>query len=214
MDKTNLEILYDSIKGFEELGVSLPKETQAKLDELEEQLITSEVLPALTKDIEPRLSKIQRELVLVVEYKPGEPISVALSRKTNITELLKAKRLEIDPQVEHKTYQQKPKPLSRIAPRTGLCIYRKDGTILQERDAATTFTKAIIEADILRVRSLGLRLCGMNIVSTTIDSKYGKAQREVGRGLYVLTHSNTNCKKQILEKINQMLNMEWTIKIV
>lgn len=50
------------------------------------------------------MSQIQRELVLVVEYKSGEPISVALSRKSNIAELLEAKRLEPDPQVEHKEF--------------------------------------------------------------------------------------------------------------
>ena len=96
---TKLEILYKSIKGLQDLGLPLNDETLKAADELEEQLIKTEILPTLSKDIEPRLSQIQRELVLVVEYKPNEPISVALSRKTNIAELLNAKRLEIDPQV-------------------------------------------------------------------------------------------------------------------
>ena len=96
---TKLETLYASIKGLEKVGLTLTDEMLKKADELEEQLIKTEVLPTLSKDIEPRLSQIQRELVLVVEYKPGEPISVALSRKSNIAELLEAKRLEPDPQV-------------------------------------------------------------------------------------------------------------------
>ena len=89
----------------------------------------------MSKDIEPMLSQIQRELVLVVEYKPGTPISVALSRKTNIAELLDAKKLEIDPEVEHKEIGPRRKKVEKIAPATGLYIHLKDGEINQEKDA-------------------------------------------------------------------------------
>lgn len=88
-----LEILYNSIKGFQDLGMPLDEKTLKAADELEEQLIKSEILPMISKDIEPLLSQIQRELVLLVEYNPGEPIQVALSRKTNISKILNAKSL-------------------------------------------------------------------------------------------------------------------------
>ncbi len=211
---SKLETLYNSIKGLEKVGLPLTEEMLEKVDELEELLIKTEVLPTLSKDLEPRLSQIQRELVLVVEYKPGEPIRVALSRKTNITELLKAKRLEIDPQVEHKDGGHRSTKKGQIAPRTGLCIYRRDGSILQEHDAATTFTSAIVEAGLLRVRQLDLRFCRINIVSTTKDKKYGGAQREVEPGLYVLTHSSTADKKKMLDRISNRLNLGWKVEIV
>ena len=181
---------------------------------MEEQLIKTEVLPTLSKDIEPRLSQIQRELVLVVEYKPGEPISDALSRKTNIAELLEAKRLEPDPQVEHREFGPRTTKQEKKAPGTGLCVYRRDGSILQEHDAATTFVAAIVEAGPLRVRQLGLKYCRINIVSTTKDQKYGHAQREIERGLYVLTHSNTKDKKKMLDRISNALHLGWTVEII
>ena len=211
---TKLEILYKSIKGLQDLGLPLNDETLKAADELEEQLIKTEILPTLSKDIEPRLSQIQRELVLVVEYKPNEPISVALSRKTNIAELIDAKRLEADPEVEHKEFGPRKTKRTQIAPKTGLCIHRKDGSILQEHDAATTFTSAIIEAGLLKVRELDFKFCRINVVSTTKDKKYGHAQREAAPGLYVLTHSSTKDKKKMLEKINSALNMGWQIEIV
>jgi hypothetical protein len=185
-----------------------------KADELEEQLIKTEVLPTLSKDIEPRLSQIQRELVLVVEYKPGEPISVALSRKTNIAELLEAKRLEPDPQVEHMEFGPRTTKQEKKAPGTEICVYRKDGSILQEHNAATTFVAAIVEAGPLRVRQLGIKYCRINIVSTTKDQKYGHAQREIERGLYVLTHSNTKDKKKMLDRISNALHLGWTVEII
>lgn len=211
---TKLEKLYAGIKNLQDLGLPLNQETLKAADDLEEQLIKEEILPAMSKDIEPLLSKIRRELVLVVEYKPGTPISVALSRKTNISEIIEAKKLEIDPEVAHREGGHcKPQTDERAA-NTGLIIHTKDGRVIKEKDAASTFTEAIMQAGVLRVRQLGLKSCGINIVSTTKDKKYGNAQREVQPGLYVLTHSNTKEKKKWLDKISAALNLGWDVEIV
>jgi hypothetical protein len=184
------------------------------VSELEEDIIKKEILPVVTETIAPALKQVQRELVLVVDYHPGQPISVALSRKTNISELIDAKLLEADPEVEHNEFGPRKNKRTQIAPRTGLCIRRKDGSILQEHDAATTFTAAIMEAGLIKVRELDVRFCRINVVSTTKDKKYGHAQREAAPGLYVLTHSSTKDKKKILDKINTSLKMGWKVEIV
>lgn len=211
---TKLEKLYASIKGLQDLGLPLNQETLKAADDLEEQLIKEEILPAMSQDVEPLLSKIQRELVLVVEYKPGSPISVALSRKTNISEIIEAKKLEIDPEVAHKEGGHRKLKVEQKAPNTGLVVHKKDGTIIQEKNAATTFTEAIRQAGLLNVRSLGLKYCGVNLVSTTKDKKYGNAQREVAPSLYVLTHSNTKDKKKMLDKISNALQLGWKVDVI
>lgn len=53
------------------------------------------MLPALSQDIAPRLNPIKRDLVLVVEYHPGQPIIVALSRKVKIRDFVGAKALTL-----------------------------------------------------------------------------------------------------------------------
>lgn len=211
---SKLEKLYTSIEGLQDLGLPLNEETLKAVDELEEQLIKSEILPAMSKDIEPLLSQIQRELVLVVEYKPGAPISVALSRKTNITELLDAKKLEVDPEVAHREIGPRYKKVERLAPVTVLCVHLRDGSVIQEKDAATTFTKSIIKAGLVSVRNLDIKICGINIVSTTKDKKYGSSQREAAPGLYVLTHCSTKDKKKVLDRISSALDLGWTVEIV
>ena len=211
---SRLSDLYKAMETLRKEGLSLNEDLERQVNELEEDIIKKEILPIVTENIEPALKQVQRELVLVVDYHPGLPISVALSRKTNITELIDAKRLEADPEVEHKEFGPQKTRKGQIAPRTGLCIYRKDGTMLQEKDAATTFVSAITEAGLIRVRELNIMCRHINIVSTTLDKKYGKAQREVERGLYVLTHSSTQQKKSILDEINKSLNMGWNIEIV
>lgn len=204
---TKLEKLYASIKGLQELGLPLNDETLKAADDLEEQLIKTEILPAMSKDIEPRLSQIQRELVLVVEYKPGTPISVALSRKTNIAELLDAKILELDPQVEHRTLGKRNKPVERLNGKTILRVTFPDGTVIQDPKAKNTFAETIRRIGLLQVRNLGISFCGVPIVSNTLDNKYGQAQIPVENGLYIMTHSSTHDKKKQLDKISKELRI-------
>ena len=211
---SRLSDLYKAMETLRKEGLSLNEDLERQVSELEEDIIKKEILPVITETIEPALKQVQRELVLVVDYHPGMPISVSLSRKTNITQLIDAKRLETDPEVEHKEFGPRKNKRTQIAPKTGLCIRRKDGSILQERDAAATFTTAIIEAGLMRVRELNVRFCRINIVSTTRDKKYGNTQREAAPGLYVLTHSSTKDKKKMLDKISKALNMGWRIEIV
>ena len=89
---TKLEKLYSIIENSRDVGVKLPKGVLQQVEELEEGIIKEEILPALSGDIAPRLERIKRDLVLVVEYHPGEPISVALSRKAKISEIMGAKK--------------------------------------------------------------------------------------------------------------------------
>ncbi len=205
--------LYKAMETLRKENLSTD-ELEKQVGILEENIIKKEILPIVTQSIEPALKQVQREIVLVVDYVPNAPISVHLSRKSNITEILDAKRLEIDPEVEHREFGPRQKRTSKIAPKTGLCIHRSDGSILQEHNAASTFIAAIQEVGLLKVRSLDIRFCRINIVSTTKDKKYGSAQHEVEPGLYVLTHSSTKDKKKILDKINSVFNMGWYVEII
>ena len=210
---SRLSKLYDAMQTLRNEGLAL-EDIENQVSQLEEEIIQKEILPIVTESIAPALKDVQRELVLVVDYVPNAPISVHISRKSNITKILDAKRLEIDPEVEHQEYGPRYKRTSNIAPRTGLCIHRKDGSKLQKYNAAQTFIAAIQEAGLMRVRSLDIRRNRINIVSTTIDKKYGGAQHEVSPGLYVLTHSSTIEKKKILDRINAALKMGWNVEII
>ena len=81
-----------------ELGDDLLKQTS----DLEQEIIKNEILPVVSEKIEPIISQIQRELVLVVDYVPNEPLSVRISRKRNFTEQMETIEIVPDPQVEHK----------------------------------------------------------------------------------------------------------------
>ncbi len=77
---TKLEKLYNSIQSLKELGVQLPNELLDETNRVEEEIIKNDVIPLLEETISPMISQIQRELVLVIDYIPDEPITVRLTR--------------------------------------------------------------------------------------------------------------------------------------
>jgi hypothetical protein len=194
-------------------GISIDEKLEKQVSELEENIIKKEILPVVTETIEPALKQVQRELVLVVDYHPGLPVSVSLSRKANIAQLIDAKLLEADPQAQHKE-GKKGIAKSHVSPKTGLCVYLPDGSFIQEPKACDTFIKAIQLAGVMQVRELGMSFCHVPLVSNTIDAKYGRAQHPVGNGLYVLTHSSTAAKKQQLDRISKALKLKWKVDII
>lgn len=207
---SKLEDLYEGKKRLERAGYKLTAEQLQDLDGLEEELIKTEVLPTLSKDIEPRLSKIQRDLVLVVEYHPGESISVALSRKKNITELLDAKRIEIDPEVEHSTTGAQQKKKTNIAEDTNLRVVFEGQTYENEK-AVTTFVDVLKRIGLTRVRTLGITWCKIPLVSTTKDAKYN--QKHEGE-FYVMVNSSTHQKKKHLDDVAKGLGLTLHVDVI
>ena len=207
---TKLEKLYDFIRTSEELNIPLNPETLKAVDELEEKIIKDEILPALSEQVAPLLKPIQRDLVLVVEYHPGEEISVALSRKVKVAEMLGAKTMSVDAApLDSEDWD----PIIR-SPKTGLCVFLKDGTLIQERKACDTFVKAILEAGVDKVRDLKLVQNRVPLISDGANDNYKSSQHPIGSGLYVMTHSSTDQKKKTLEKISKLLGLDWKVEVV
>ena len=208
---SRLSDLYKAMETLRKEGVST-EDLEQKVGSLEEDIIKKEILPIVTQTIEPALKQVQRELVLVVNYHPGEPISVSLSRKANIAELIDAKLLEQDPQVEHRDGTKRRNPVEHINEKSVLRVTFPDGTVIEDKKAKMTFTKTIQKLGLMRVRNLGIAFCGVPIVSNTLDKKYGKTQVPVEGGLYVMTHSSTRDKKKMLDKIAIRLGIKLIVE--
>ncbi len=163
----------------------------------------------MSNDIAPRLNPIKSDVVFVVEYHPGEDISVALSRKVKVAEALGAKPLELDPQAQHTEGKKAPK--TKVSPKTGLCIYLPDGSFIQKKKASDTMVEAVRMAGAMRVRELNMICAHVPLVSNTKDKKYAANQHEVEPGLYVITQSSTKEKKRQLEQISSRLKLNWHI---
>ena len=82
---SRLSDLYKAMETLRKEGLPVTDDLEIKANELEEDIIKKEILPMLSRTIEPALQPVKRELVLVVDYVPGQPLSVHLSRKRNFT---------------------------------------------------------------------------------------------------------------------------------
>ena len=171
---TKLEKLYSIIENSKDLELELTTELIRKINETEENIIRDEILPAMSKDIEPRLSAIKRDLVLVVEYHPGEPISVALSRKMKINQITDAKTITPQPNIVGEPVRGMKKsasiephiPTKQVVNHTkGLRVQFPDGTIICHTTAINTFKDVLRRIGLQRVHDLNITYSGYNIVS-------------------------------------------------
>jgi|WetSurMetagenome_2_1015567.scaffolds.fasta_scaffold21591_3 hypothetical protein len=211
---TKLEKLYSIIENSKELGLQLGDDVLRQTSELEENIIKKEILPVLTETIEPALNQVRRELVLVVDYVPDEPISVRISRKRNFSaEMEDSKEILPDPQVEHNIGIIKRRG-DKKAPRTNLRVKMDDGRIIEHRFALDTLKEVVQIVGIDKVRALNIIQCGVPLISNTLDNVYSSSQKDLQNGWYLMTLSSTITKKQQLDKISDAYNLGMVVEIV
>lgn len=89
-----------------------------------------------------------------------------------------------------------------------------DGRIIEHRNVSATYCDVIKEIGAEEVNILDIYHSGVNIVSRTLDSKYGDYQRDIGDGWYVLTNTSTNTKYQDLQRIIDEYCVDIKVSIV
>ncbi len=215
---SKLEDLYEGKKRLERAGYKLTAEMLQDMDRLEEQLIIKEVLPTISKDIEPRLSKIQRDLVLVVEYKPGQPISVALSRKAKISEIVDAKTLT--PKISKPvTGEGEPEPVTPHVPTKqvvnktkGLRVTFPDGTVVWNKSAVVTFIETLRKVGFERVAKIGIVHAGYNLVGhDKRPKKNGVIWQHERDGWYIYVNISNATKVEDLKEISEAFDLNLKI---
>lgn len=210
---SRLSDLYKAMETLRKEGLPVDENLEKNANELEEDIIKKEILPVLSKIIEPALQPVKRELVLVVDYIPGQPLSVHLSRKRNFATEIDAKEILPDPEVEHKEIGKTGNKIVK-QPVTRLRITFDDGSVIQERNAAESFVSFVRRVGAERVRSLGIKQCKIPLVSNTIDKKYGSKQKPLGNGWFLMTNTSTQSKKHDIELIAESFNIKLKVEII
>lgn len=217
-----LKELYTTLKSLRDMNLPVDEKLLKAADILEEKIIKEEILPAMSKDIEPLLNEIQRDLVLVVEYHPGIPISVALSRKTKISEIVDAKQLtprstHVGTPVNISSSQVKLEPHEPTKhienPTKGMRVTFPDGTVVWHRAAIDTFVETLKKIGFAKVSAVGIEHGGgFNLV--------GKRKRaeEAGRtwqhecdGWYIYSNISNNQKHEDLKRLSDYYNLNLQI---
>lgn len=208
---TKLEKLYNAIQELKELGVKLPEELIEETNRVEEEIIKNEVIPTLSDAIDPIISQIQRELLLIVEYIPDEPLQVKMTRKRSF-KFSEEEDNSIRRRKEFKkesSYTVSPHTKSK---KTNLTVTFPDDTVIKNRFAWKTLCDTIEKAGAEKVARLGIRQSGIDLVSTVEDDYY--QQHRIKGGYLILTHSSTEMKKNHIESISRELGLNLKVKII
>lgn len=211
---SKLSKLYELRRLSQEFGMEWTEKQERQLEAEEEHLIKNEVLPVVSKSIEPVLSQVERELVLVVDYVPGTPLKVSLSRKRNLFDALEdVVEIKPDPEVEH-TEKKKGGKKVVTNPRTRLRISMPDGSIIEERTAWESLQKFILRVGVEKVRAVGLITNKIPLVSNTVDKKYKTAQKPLGNGWLLMTCSDTATKRKQILAIAESEGLNVSVEII
>lgn len=211
---SKLSKLYELRRLSQEFGMEWTEKQERQLEAEEEHLIKNEVLPVVSKSIEPSLSQVERELVLVVDYVPGSPLKVSLSRKRNLFDVLEdVVEIKPDPKVEH-TEKKKGGKKVVTNPRTRLRIIMPNGSIIEERTAWESLKKFIQRVGVEKVRAIGLIANKIPLVSNTIDEKYQRAQKPLGNGWLLMTCSDTTTKRKQILAIAEAVGINVDVEII
>lgn len=208
-----LKELYTTLKSLRDMNLPVDDKLLKAADNLEEKIIKEEILPALSQNIEPLLNEIQRDLVLVVEYHPSEPISVALSRKAKISDFTDAKPMT--PVGTPVTSENKPLPVEPHVPTKhienptkGLRVTFPDGTVIWHKAAINTFVDALRKIGLGRIPQVGIEHGGYNLVSKDKRPVVpGRVWQHEVDGWYVYSNISNDTKADDLNRISNFFNL-------
>lgn len=211
---SNLQDLYKAIETFRRNDIPIDEKTSKRLDEAEEQIIRDEILPIITKDIEPTLRQIQRKIVLVVDYDPNSQISVRMTRKRVVTDAQDTKEYPLLP-LSKPTKSVKPQKRHEVVnPRTRLRVTFPDGNIIDEKKALNTFIAVLERLGLTRVESLHLSTDGQNLVTRHPIDNGTKASWHQAGEWFINCHSSTGQKAGYLNRISKALNSGLKVEVI
>lgn len=95
--------------------------------------------------------------------------------------------------------------------KTNLRITLQDGRVIEQPTAAGAMVEAIEEFGIEKVKNLGHKICGVDLVSKSRHEIYG--QNATG-DYFICTHSATKSKKKLLLEIAKSLGRKITVEII
>lgn len=209
---TQLEKLYQSIQNLKELGVQLPEKLLEETNRVEEEIIKNDIIPALADTISPVINQIQREIILVVEYVPDEPVSVRWTRKRSLLNYSDTDTLDNVPKAtfsERQTFTISPHSKSS---KTVLSVTFPNGQTISNRFANETLVDTIKAIGYEKVKDLNILCCGVPLVSNEKDDFY--TQHQLVSGVYIMTHSSTRTKKDQLDEISSRLGLDLKVEII
>ena len=155
--------------------------------------------------------------MLVVEYHPGEPVSVALSRKTKISQIDDAKPIVANTQKVSKPVKsdeayivaEPHEPVKSITNHTkGLRVMFADGTVVCNKTAIDTEIDVFRRIGFERVERVGRMRAGWPLVGKKKRPvEKGKIWQHESDGWFIYSNTNNEQKKEDLQFISDFYHL-------
>ena len=201
MDK--LDKAYEAVEMLKALGLPVSTEQTRAISQMEREYLRDEVIPRVSKEMEPLVEQMQNRFLLDVNYSRDSGLDIQLvDRKPTQQSLFN------DEPKPTKTTKGQAKFLIRV-------VY-PDGHAFCSKVVWETLADVIKYAGIERVRSLGIMMFGDNFVTKKLNAneQYRNSQKELGDGYYVTTCSPSYMKYDQIKRINKELQLGLRIEKV
>ena len=208
----HLRKLYLTMSNLKELGLKINDDIVNEINRLEEKVVKEELLPSITSKITDTLSPIEREITLVVNYTPNEPIKFGICREHLTDTTINANFLELECREDE--VQNKERALHTKSAKSNLRITLPNGRIISHSTALESLIEFILYVGIEKVEKVGLVRCKVPLISQNIDIKYSNRQKLIGNRRYLMTCTSTLAKKEDIEEIARYYNLNIKVEII
>lgn len=207
----HLRKLYLTMSNLKELGLKINDDIVNEINRLEEKVVKEELLPSIASKITDTLSPIEREITLVVNYIPNEPIKFGICRE-HLADTVNVNLLEVECKEDEE--QNKERTLHTKSAKSNLRITLPNGRIISHSTAVESLIEFILYIGAEKAQRVGLVRCKMPLISQYKDTKYGNRQKLIGNGLYLMTCTSTEAKKEDIEKIASFYDINVNVEII
>ena len=208
----HLRKLYLTMSNLKELGLKINDDIVNEINRLEEKVVKEELLPSITSKITETLSPIEREITLVVNYTPNEPIKFGICREHLTDTTINVKFLELE--CKEDEVQNKERALHTKSAKGNLRITLPNGRIISHSTAVESLIEFILYVGIEKVEKVGLVRCKVPLISQNTDRKYSDRQKLIGNRRYLMTCTSTLAKKEDIEEIARYYNLNIKVEII
>jgi hypothetical protein len=196
----NLDKAYKAIAMLKELGLPVSTEQIKAISMMESQYLRDEVIPQVTKEMEPLVEQLQNKFKLELTYSQEDGLDIKVVDKKPVQESL------------FNTTTNSPKRQRKYIIR----VVFPDNHVSCSKMVWETLVEVVRYAGAENVMKLNIIIMGDNLVSTELNpnERYRVGQKEVEPGLYVCTYSSTDTKYEQIKKINRYLGLGLKIEKV
>ena len=195
-----LDKAYEAVELLNELGLPISKEQILAISKKESQYLREEVLPQVTKEMEPLVDQMHNKFRLEITYSQDLGLEIQVVDKKPLQANL---------------LTSKPEPIKRQR-KYIIRIVFPDNHVICSKNVSETLVDVIRYAGPQRVKELGIYRMGDNIISSKLhpNERYRVGQKEVEPGIYVCTYSSTDTKYDQIKRINKELGIGLRIEKV